>query len=135
MSLERMTAVAIELKKLGVSQAGVLELLGRYPIELVEAQLSYLPYRKARRPEAFIIQAVRNNFSAPKELYAKTQTDPSTTINTLDEDHDYSSRPTAAEPQGLGAATSPDPNPANDRLGSGEPIGDHDLPEFEEANR
>ncbi len=61
--------IAIELQKLGVSNAGVVELLSKYPHDLILKQLEYLPLRKARRPEAFIIQAVRNNYSPPKELY------------------------------------------------------------------
>lgn len=65
-TLERMTAVATELFKLNVSNAGVAQLLRDYPVEEIERQLLYLPYRKAKRPNAFIIEAVRGNYSPPK---------------------------------------------------------------------
>lgn len=72
MSLERMTQVAIELMKLRVSQAGVSQILANYELEEIERQLIYLPYRKAKRPQAFIIEAIRNRYSPPKEFtYAR----------------------------------------------------------------
>lgn len=64
----RKVEIALDLMKLGVSNAGVAELLTHDP-DVVEAQLAYLPYRKAKRPEAFIIEAVRKNYSPPKEFY------------------------------------------------------------------
>ena len=71
--------------KLGVSQAGVKELL-TYEPEVVERQLDWLPYRKSRRPEAFIIEAVRKDFSPPHQFfhYAKTHRAPTAT-DSLDE--------------------------------------------------
>jgi len=75
MSDERAVAIARELHLLGVSQAGVVELLTQYPPDRIERQLSYLPFRKAKRPEAFIIEAIRSNYSAPKDyFYAKAET-------------------------------------------------------------
>lgn len=72
MDKERAVQIAIKLQLLGVSHAGCIELLG-FPPEEVEQQLEWLPYRKAKRPEAFIIEAVRNRYSPPKEVYrAKT---------------------------------------------------------------
>lgn len=68
--------IAVQLQKLGVSNAGVIELLSKYPHETIIKQLEYLPHRKARRPEAFIIQAVRNNYSPPKEYYHAKNTSP-----------------------------------------------------------
>lgn len=77
MSRERATAIAMRLIKLGVSQAGIQELIANYPYEVIEQQLDFLPFRKAKRPEAFIIEAVRKNYSKPKEFfYAKDQTPP-----------------------------------------------------------
>jgi len=92
MSLDRMKQAALALMKLGVSQAGVTELLGRHPLEVVEAQLSYLPYRKARRPEAFIIQAVRNNYAKPKELYAAHHPKDSNSQDVVDQNPESDSR-------------------------------------------
>lgn len=69
MSDPRAIQVAMELQKLGVSRAGCIELLSSYPLEDIERQLQYLPYRKAKRPEAFIIEAVRNGYSPPKEFF------------------------------------------------------------------
>ena len=69
MSRERATQIAVRLMKLGVSNAGVQELLAQYPYEEIERQLDFLPLRKAKRPEAFIMEAVRKNYSPPKETY------------------------------------------------------------------
>lgn len=69
-----MTRLAMELMLLGVSKSGVEQLL-MHPLDEIERQLAYLPYRKANRPEAFIIEAVRHAYSAPKEFfYAANQT-------------------------------------------------------------
>jgi len=69
MTKERMRSLAIELFKIGVSQSGVQELLSLHELDEVERQLAYLPYRKAKRPEALIIEAVRRRYSPPKEFY------------------------------------------------------------------
>ncbi len=64
--VNRLVPIAIELQQLGVSQSGVRELLSQYPPEIIERQLRYLPYRKKpKRPSAFIVDAIRNNYSPP----------------------------------------------------------------------
>lgn len=84
MSVDRLRDLALQLMKLGVSQRGVQELL-MFPPDIVERQIAYLPYRKAKRPEAFIIEAVRNNYSAPKEFfYASPKAQPSPSTHPLD---------------------------------------------------
>jgi hypothetical protein len=64
----RRVDVALDLLKLGVSNTRVTELL-TFDLDVIERQLSYLPYRKAKRPEAFIIEAIRNDYSPPKECF------------------------------------------------------------------
>lgn len=74
MTSDRLVLASMRLQQLGVSQAGTVELISQYPIEAIEAQLDWLPYRKAKRPGAFIVEAIRNSYSPPKELfYAPTQ--------------------------------------------------------------
>lgn len=74
MTSDRLVLIAVRLQELGVSHAGTVELLSQYPPDLIEKQLEWLPLRKAKRPEAFIIEAVRNNYSPPKEAFhAQTQ--------------------------------------------------------------
>jgi len=86
MSKERATQIAVSLMRLGVSKAGIAELFKNHSYEDIELQLRYLPYRKAKRPEAFIMEAVRHNYSAPKEFFhAKTQTHPAATGRAVDE--------------------------------------------------
>lgn len=63
------TDLAVRLMKVGVSQAGVIELLSKYPLEQIQRQLDWLPHRKAKRPSAFIVEAIRKNYSAPKEAF------------------------------------------------------------------
>ncbi|MBS1702862.1 MAG: hypothetical protein JST12_14455 [Armatimonadetes bacterium] len=74
MSVERATRIAYRLMELGVSHAMVEHLMCHYAYDAIEHQLDCLPYRKARRPEAMIVQAIRKNFSTPNVHYhAKTQ--------------------------------------------------------------
>lgn len=86
MSKDRLTRLAMELLLLGVSKAGVERLLGSNDVDEVERQLAYLPYRKARRPEALIIEAVRRRYSAPPLFYAKNQTHAPGTKRPVDQD-------------------------------------------------
>lgn len=73
---DRMLSLALRLQRIGVSQRGTQELLA-YPLDVVERQLDFLPYRNAKRPEAFIIEAIRNDYSPPKEVfYAPRQATP-----------------------------------------------------------
>ena len=101
-NLERMTAVATELFKLNVSNAGVSQLLRDYPVEEIERQLMYLPYRKAKRPNAFIIEAVRGQYSPPKEFtYAKYLPTVSTSSDRVDEDPELLFGPPPTNTNGL----------------------------------
>lgn len=86
MSRERMIQAALQLMKLGVSKSGVENLLNFHELDDIEKQLEYLPFRKAKRPEAFIVQAIRKRYSAPKDYFhAKAQTDASGLDHSLDE--------------------------------------------------
>ena len=86
MSKERATQIAVGLMRLCVSKAGIAELFKNHSYEDIEKQLMYLPYRKAKRPEAFIMEAVRHNYSAPKEFFhANTETHSSTPGGAVDE--------------------------------------------------
>lgn len=73
----RAVRIAMELQLLGVSGAGIVELLSQYPYERIERQLSYLPNRHAKRPEAFIMEAVRNDYSPPKAFQYASPKNPS----------------------------------------------------------
>jgi hypothetical protein len=85
MSQERPTRIAMELLKLGVSHSGIQELLVNYPYDVIERQISFMPYRKAKRPEAFIMEAVRRNYSPPKEIfYAKAKAKSPVSPDSLD---------------------------------------------------
>lgn len=87
MNQERATKLAGELYKLGLSQAGVVDLLSNYSLDAIEEQLFYLPHRKAKRPGAFLVDAVRNHYSPPKEFYyAKTEPQPSEARNSVAKD-------------------------------------------------
>lgn len=79
--------LALDLLKLGVSSAGVSDLLARHDHAVIERQLAYLPYRKAKRPEAFIIEAIRKDYSPPKEFfYAPDPTLANLEGDTVDQD-------------------------------------------------
>ena len=60
---DRTVRLAARLLKLGISRDGVLDLLVGYPLDEVENQLDWLPYRKAKRPGAFVIEAIRHKYN------------------------------------------------------------------------
>jgi len=114
MNQEKLNQIALELMRLGISQAGVAELMATSPVEEIERQLLFLPHRKAKRPGAFLIEAVRNHYSPPKEFYAPTQTHAPATGNPVDEDSARAGGSPDAPPQGHGTQDSlaaPAPNP------------------------
>lgn len=130
MSQERMKEVAIELMRLGVSHDGVTQLLHDHTVEEIERQLRYLPFRKAKRPEAFIIEAIRKNYSAPKEFFhAQTPTQPAP--NPLDEDPEPPAGSSVAHAQGHGAPNPPAAPEGDNGLEPGEPGDLDDLPDFD----
>jgi hypothetical protein len=77
--------LAAELRTLGVSHAGVVDLLTNYSLEVIERQLRYLPLRKAKRKSAFIVQAIRHDYSPPNELYHATPPAHPSQSDSLDE--------------------------------------------------
>lgn len=98
MSDERAVNLAKELLLLGVSQAGATELMSYHPYDIIERQLLYLPYRNAKRPEAFIVEAVRNNYSPPKEFFhAQSEAKPSRSGRPVDKVAERAVRQAAAE--------------------------------------
>jgi hypothetical protein len=128
MSTDKKTELAMALYRLGVSQEGVTNLLWRFPEEQIETQLRYLPYRKAKRPEAFIIEAIRKNYSPPKEFYyAQDQAHPAPHFDAVDEGAKPRPRPVDAAPQGHGTPATPSAHPADDRLEPRAPSGDREL--------
>ena len=107
MNQERATKLAGELYKLGLSQAGVVDLLSNYSLDAIEEQLFYLPHRKAKRPGAFLVDAVRNHYSPPKEFYyAKTEPQSTEPGNSVAEDAVRADRPSDAFAEGHGAQDS-----------------------------
>lgn len=77
MNDDRSVAAAAALMRLGVSRAGIVDLLAHHPIETIERQLRWLPLRKARRPEALVIDAIRFDYSSPNLFrHAKDEAPP-----------------------------------------------------------
>lgn len=133
MSLDRQTELAVSLMRLGVSQEVVVDLLVQHPLDQIEAQLQYLPYRRAKRKEAFIVEAIRKNYSPPKEMHhAKAKADLAAAINALDKDSKRPSRSADAISEGHGAPPSPAPHQTDDGLATGQRDDHHDLPQFDQ---
>ncbi len=127
--------IAVELQRLGVSKAGIIDILTNYPHDVIERQLLFLPYRKAKRKEAFIIDAIRNNYSAPKEFYyASNQTPPPDALAQLDEDAEPDPGHADANPQGYGATDTPDSGATDNWLATGGYAYDLDLPSAEQED-
>ena len=136
MSLDRKTRLAVELYKLGVSKDGVVELLSQYSEDEIEQQLIYLPYRKAKRQEAFIVDAIRKSYSPPKEYFhAQTKADLAAAFDAVDQGSQRTLRQSDPTPQGHGAPDSPDLDQANLGLASGQPDDYADLPNFDGSIR
>lgn len=109
MSMDRKTRLAVELYKLGVSKDGVVELLSQFSEDEIEQQLIYLPYRKAKRQEAFIVEAIRKSYSPPKEyFYAQTKADLAPAFDAVDQGSQRALRQSDPEPQGYGTEDSSD---------------------------
>jgi len=134
MSEERYLKAALGLQKLGVSQSGSLQLMNQYPLETIERQLFFLPMRKAKRPSAFIVDAIRFDYSPPKEFYAKTKTQPSEDSCVLDQDAELSPGFADADTQGHGIEGSPDDSASNDRMEQRERSGDPAVPGADQEN-
>lgn len=83
---ERAVRLAVELRRLGVSHTRTVELLSHFDHADIEQQLIYLPFRSCRRPSAFIIEAIRGNYSPPNEFYHASLSSDSLQANPLDED-------------------------------------------------
>ena len=111
----RMTELAIELMKLGVSETIVGQLLSTCELDEIERQLAYLPYRKAKRPAAFIVDAIRKSYSPPKEFYyASHKAYLEGESIELDETSQPCDRSPDADPEGHGAPGAPGCDPADD---------------------
>jgi len=120
----RLVEIALDLLKLGVSNTRVTELLG-YDPDVIERQLEWLPYRKAKRPEAFIIEAIRNDYSPPKEFfYAPPQTIASDPAAALDEDPEFALGSSFAEAQGHRTPGAPGAASTDVGMESAESFGD-----------
>lgn len=135
MSFEEATQLAMELLKLGVSKKGVEELLNHYPYEEIRRQLDFLPLRKAKRPEAFIVEAIRHSYSPPNEhFYASPETDPAGSRHSVDQSAEPSAGPHAPDSQGYGVAP-PLSAPSPDGSAQSEPDGLSALSDSEAPDR
>lgn len=136
MSMDRKTRLAVELYKLGVSKDGVVELLSQFSEDEIEQQLIYLPYRKAKRQEAFIVDAIRKSYSPPKEYYyAQTKADLAAAFDAVDQGSQRTLRQGDSESQGHGTQDSLDPDPADLGLAARASDDHADLPDFDGSIR
>ena len=61
---QRMVRLAAHLMYLGVSGRHVSRLLS-HPLDFIEQQIAWLPYRNARKKASMIVAAIENNYEAP----------------------------------------------------------------------
>jgi len=59
--------LAEKLKKVGVSDKAIQQILANYAKETIHNQLLYLPHRQAKNPAGLLVQAIKGNWSEPKE--------------------------------------------------------------------
>jgi hypothetical protein len=136
MTMQKKIELAKRLHLVGVSKDGVVELLWKFPLERIEAQLEYLPYRKAKRPEAMIIESIRKNYSPPKEFYyARSKSELTEAFESLDEGSEFSPGSAPADSQGHRIESAPNLDPPNKRLAEGRQSNASDLPDFDPTIR
>lgn len=136
MSMDKKIELARQLHLIGVSKDGVIELLWKYPLDRISAQLEYLPYRKAKRPEAMIIESIRKDYTPPKEFYyARSQSELREAFESLDEGSESSAGSAAPNSEGHGAAGHAPFDPTNQRLAEGGQTRADDLPHFDSTIR
>jgi len=86
---DRVVKLAGRLLELGISRDRVVELLS-HPHDEVENQLDWLPFRKATRRGAFVIEAIRKKYKPPKEFYyAKDSIKAAREAHSVDKDAEY----------------------------------------------
>jgi len=130
--MDRKTEIAIQLYRLGVSRDGVIDLLSQYTEEEIQRQLDYLPYRKAKRKEAFIVEAIRKGYSPPKEFfYAQTQADLTPAFDAVDEGAELPLGSPHVRPSGYGTENPPHPDSEDLRMAASQPSNDPELPHFD----
>lgn len=131
----RAIEVAKRLHLLNMSNVGIVNLLSSYPLDEIERQLDYLPYRpKVKREAAFLVEAIRNNYSPPKDyFYAKTPLAPAEDRPLVHENTEHTSGPSAPDAQGHRAPNPPDSAPGDERLGQGGTICHLAIPPADEA--
>lgn len=132
MDLSQPNEIAMRLHQLGVSRKAVLDLINLYPWDIIEQQLDWLPHRKARRPEAFVVDAIRHNYSAPKEIYYASHKAPhSKSPEQLDQDPEPFAGQPAPETQGHRAKDSVSFEPPHGGLESGGTDADPLIPNLD----
>lgn len=66
---ERRTIAIEQLRRLGVSERKIRQLIDSYPLERIERQLRWLPKRSFWKASAFIVSAVLQDYDPPAALY------------------------------------------------------------------
>lgn len=132
---DKAVILAGKLLELGVSQVGITEILSQYPLEQIERQILFFPFRKAKRSGAFIVQAIRHDYSAPKEFfYASNDSAHPNGANALDQGAKPAHGQTHARSQRLGAPGASHFAQANSRMELEASPNDLALPDFDETN-
>jgi len=130
--MDKKTELAVQLYRLGVSRDGVIDLLSQYTEEEIQRQLDYLPFRKAKRKEAFIVEAIRKGYSPPKEFfYAQTQADLTPAFGAVDEGAELPLGSSDVGPQGHGTENPAYPDSQDFGLAASQPSNDPELPNFD----
>ena len=62
---DRMVRLAVALQRIGVSERETFKLLTDFPLDSVEAQITWLPLRNPKKPASLIVTAIREDFEAP----------------------------------------------------------------------
>ncbi|MEI7576406.1 MAG: hypothetical protein WCK51_05895 [Armatimonadota bacterium] len=136
MSHDPAVELAKELHLLGISHVGIVEVMSQYSHERIRQQLAYLPYRRAKRPEAFLIEAVRNNYSPPKEYFhAQAEIRRSASEQLVDQGSEHRARQTDANSERYGAEGAPGPDPLDGGLEPDWESRDLAIPSANEENR
>lgn len=69
----RSVRLAKAMLEIGVSEDQVTRLLTSYPHDLIEAQLEWLPHRKAKKKASMLVSSIVRNYEPPTALYEEAE--------------------------------------------------------------
>lgn len=65
---ERRVRLIVALRKMGVSERVCGDLVFAFPLDHIEQQIEWLPFRRAKRKSSLIVAAIKGDYERPAAL-------------------------------------------------------------------